>query len=125
MPRSRSLGIGLDGAGPAGGPACLGHLGKDACRARIPARLLVMRFKVLGPLEVVSDGDVMALPAGRAQAVLAMLVLHGNRAVSMERLIEAAWGGSGSPTARTQIQGYVSSLRRAFTARSPVAAGAG
>lgn len=84
-----------------------------------------MRFKVLGPLEVVSDGDVLALPAGRAQAVLAMLVLHGNRAVSTERLIDAAWGGDGSPTARTQIQGYISSLRRAFTSRLPGAAGPG
>lgn len=84
-----------------------------------------MRFKVLGPLEVVSDGDVLTLPAGRAQAVLAMLVLHANRAVSTERLIEAAWGSTGSPTARTQIQGYVSSLRRVFTTRSPGVAGAG
>lgn len=84
-----------------------------------------MRFKVLGPLEVVADGDVLALPAGRAQAVLAMLVLHGNRAVSMERLIEAAWGDDGSPTARTQVQGYISSLRRAFASRLPGAAGAG
>lgn len=81
-----------------------------------------MRFNVLGPLEVVSDGDVLTLPAGRAQAVLAMLVLHGNRAVSMERLIEAAWGGDGSATARTQIQGYISSLRRTLASRLPGAA---
>src|SRR5690349_7738549 len=78
-----------------------------------------MRFNVLGPLEVVSGGDVLALPAGRAQAVLAMLVLHGNQAVSTDRLIEATWGGNGPPTARTQLQGYVSSLRRALSSRSP------
>lgn len=84
-----------------------------------------MRFNVLGPLEVISDGDVLALPTGRAQAVLAMLVLHDNRTVSMERLIEAAWGGDASPTARTQVQGYISSLRRAFAASLPGSAGEG
>jgi DNA-binding SARP family transcriptional activator/Flp pilus assembly protein TadD len=41
-----------------------------------------------------------------------MLLLHANRVVPAQRLIEAAWDGHEPPSARTQIQGFVSMLRR-------------
>ena len=71
-------------------------------------------FQVLGPLEVLAGGQAVMLSAGRARAVLAMLVLHVNQVVSVDRLIEAAWGSADPATARTQLHGFVSSLRRAL-----------
>jgi DNA-binding SARP family transcriptional activator len=75
-----------------------------------------MRFRVLGTVDVVADGRAVALPAGRARTVLAMLVLFANRPVSVDELIEAAWNGRPPTTARTQLHSLVSALRRALTA---------
>jgi len=45
-----------------------------------------MEFRLLGPLEVVDDvGKAVALGGRRPRAVLALLLLRPNRAVSTER----------------------------------------
>ena len=58
-----------------------------------------MEFRLLGPLEVVHDGHVLALPAGKQRSLLLLLLLHRNRAVSTDRLVEELWGGRSPPTA--------------------------
>ena len=52
-----------------------------------------MKFRLLGPLEVVDD-DGGALPLGgpRPRALLAQLLLHPNEVVSTDRLIDGIWG---------------------------------
>lgn len=47
---------------------------------------------------------------------MAQLVLHANRVVSAERLVDAVWGLGAPQTARTQIQICVSRLRRVLGA---------
>ena len=52
-----------------------------------------MEFRLLGPLEVIADdGEPVQLGGARPRAVLAMLLLHPNRVVSVDRLVDAVWG---------------------------------
>lgn len=71
-----------------------------------------MRFVILGPVEMSPDGRPSSSLAQRHRAVLAYLLLHARQVVSVERLIEALWGGAPPETARTQIQIAVSMIRR-------------
>ncbi|HSI93057.1 MAG TPA: BTAD domain-containing putative transcriptional regulator [Jiangellaceae bacterium] len=71
-----------------------------------------MEFRILGPLEVVGPDGAVALPRGRARALLALLVLHAGEVVPTERLVDDLWGGEPPPTAVTALHGLVSSLRR-------------
>jgi DNA-binding SARP family transcriptional activator/tetratricopeptide (TPR) repeat protein len=72
-------------------------------------------FRILGPLEVTGDdGCPVHLPAGRARIVLALLCARAGHIVSSDSLIDAAWNGAPPATAATQVQGFVSALRRAF-----------
>ncbi|OJF12654.1 AfsR/SARP family transcriptional regulator [Couchioplanes caeruleus] len=71
-----------------------------------------MRFGILGPLTI-TDGDVeVAVTAGRDRTVLAMLLLHEGRIVSLHELIDAVWENDPPATARGQLQTCVSRLRR-------------
>jgi len=45
-------------------------------------------FGILGPLEVTRSGCAVPLGGPRQRAVLALLLLEANRAVSMDRLAE-------------------------------------
>lgn len=76
-------------------------------------------FGVLGPLSMTADGAQLSLGAPKQRAVLAMLLVHRNRPVSVEALIDAVWGEAPVPAARTSIQSYISTLRRLL--RSAVA----
>jgi DNA-binding SARP family transcriptional activator/tetratricopeptide (TPR) repeat protein len=46
--------------------------------------------------------------------VLATLVLHPGRVVSVEQFVEELWGGTAPATARNIVQGYVVGLRRSL-----------
>jgi DNA-binding SARP family transcriptional activator len=69
-------------------------------------------FGVLGPLLMTSYGVRVPVGAPKQRAVLAMLLINRNRAVSVESLINAVWGEEPVPAARTSIQAHVSNLRR-------------
>lgn len=70
-------------------------------------------YRILGPLEVCNGlGREFKVPPGRQQIVLGALLCEANRVVSMDHLIDATWEDDPPPTARTQIQICVSSLRR-------------
>jgi DNA-binding SARP family transcriptional activator len=73
-----------------------------------------MRFRILGPLEIWEDGHELQLGAGRQRALLALLLLHANEAVSTERLIDELWDQHPPATAAKVVQGYVSQLRKAL-----------
>jgi SARP family transcriptional regulator, regulator of embCAB operon len=59
-----------------------------------------------------ANGTQVSLGAPKQRAVLAMLLMHRNRPVSVEALIDAVWDQDPVPAARTSIQSYVSTLRR-------------
>src|SRR5262249_61565574 len=79
-----------------------------------------LEFKILGPLEVWRDGNALDLPAGKPRALLAVLLLHRNEVVSVDRLVDALWGERPPATAAKKVQIYVSHLRRALGDGGPV-----
>ncbi|WNI21511.1 BTAD domain-containing putative transcriptional regulator [Streptomyces sp. ITFR-16] len=71
-----------------------------------------VRFRVLGPVEILIGDRPVPLRAGRQQTVLSMLLLEANHVVGTDRLIDAIWGDDPPTTAGSQIQICVSALRR-------------
>ena len=49
---------------------------------------------------------------GKRRSLLALLLLHGNKVVSADRLIDELWGEHPPPTAAKGLQVYVSQLRK-------------
>ncbi|MDQ4118268.1 MAG: tetratricopeptide repeat protein, partial [Actinomycetota bacterium] len=78
-----------------------------------------MEFRLLGPVEV-RDGDrTLRLGGRKPRTLLAVLALDAGRVVGPARLAEAIWEDDPPATASTQIQGYVSALRKQFAAVEP------
>jgi DNA-binding SARP family transcriptional activator len=73
-----------------------------------------MEFRILGPLEVVDQGRVVKLGGAKQRSLLAYLLLHRNRVVARDRLIDELWGDQPPDTAATAIQIHVSQLRKAL-----------
>jgi predicted ATPase/DNA-binding SARP family transcriptional activator len=71
-----------------------------------------VEFRLLGPLEVVAEGRLVALDAPKPRALLAILLLRANEPVSRDLLIEELWAGGPPPSATKVLQTYVSQLRR-------------
>ena len=71
-----------------------------------------MEYRVLGPLEVEADGRILKLGGAKQRALLGLLLLHANEAVSRDRLIDELWNTSPPETASAAIQVYVSQLRK-------------
>lgn len=74
----------------------------------------MVRFRVLGSLEVEVDGVVAELGGARQRAVLAVLLMHANEPVATDRLVSESWGETAPATAIKTAQVYVSRLRRAL-----------
>jgi peptide/nickel transport system substrate-binding protein len=70
-------------------------------------------FRILGPLEVLRGQSGIALGPGNERALLAILLLHPNEAVSTDRLTDLLWE-SPPASASKMIQIYVSRLRRSL-----------
>jgi predicted ATPase/DNA-binding SARP family transcriptional activator len=75
-----------------------------------------VEFRILGPLEVIADGEPVLLGGPKQRAVLAELLLRANAVVSRERLLETVWGEDPPKTAVGTLQVYVHGLRRALGA---------
>lgn len=77
---------------------------------------MAVEYRVLGPLEVLADGAVVPVPAGRCRVLLATLLLRPNRFVTADELIERLWDGD-PPTpdrAHKTLQMIVTRLRQAL-----------
>ena len=71
-----------------------------------------MQYAILGPLEVVRDGEPVPLGGLRQRAVLARLLVDAGRVVPVDRLIDDVWDGRPPATAHKTLQKYVSELRK-------------
>ena len=72
-----------------------------------------MEFRVLGPLEVLTeDGRPVEVTGAKIRALLAMLVLHSGSVVRFDLLIDALWGDDPPQSATNALQVLVSKLRR-------------
>ena len=86
-----------------------------------------MEFRILGPLEVVEDGEPVALGTLKERLVLGVLLLHANEFVSRQRLIDDLWGEAPPPTARKAVNVYLSKVRKALSVAGadPIATASG
>jgi DNA-binding SARP family transcriptional activator len=73
-----------------------------------------MEFRILGPLEVVDEGQPVALGGARQRSLLAILLTRANEVVSTDRLIDELWGEQPPRAAGNTVQYYVSQLRKAL-----------
>jgi DNA-binding SARP family transcriptional activator len=71
-----------------------------------------LEFRILGPLEVVSDGQSLDLGGAKQRALLAMLLVHANEVVSTDRLIDALWEDEPPESAQKALHVHVSNLRK-------------
>lgn len=81
-----------------------------------------VEFRVLGPLEVLLDGEPVFVPGGRGRVLLATLLLRPNQFVSVDELVERLWDGD-PPTvdrAHKTLQTTVLRLRQALGAANRV-----
>src|SRR5262245_47052511 len=74
----------------------------------------LMRFQVLGPLEVTRESVPVPLGGPKQRAVLANLIVRANIVVSADALIGQVWGDEPPESARNVLQTYVSHLRKAL-----------
>ncbi|MDX8148257.1 BTAD domain-containing putative transcriptional regulator [Lentzea sp. BCCO 10_0061] len=73
-------------------------------------------YRLLGPLEVVLDGEPVPVPAGRGRVLLATLLLRANRFTSVDELVERLWEGAPPDLDRAHktLQTVVMRLRQAL-----------
>jgi predicted ATPase/DNA-binding SARP family transcriptional activator len=71
-----------------------------------------MEFRILGPVEVLSEGRRLPLGAPKQQALLALLLLNANAVVSRDRAIDWLWGEQPPGGAANALQVYVHGLRK-------------
>jgi DNA-binding SARP family transcriptional activator len=76
-----------------------------------------MEFRILGPLEVLHNGKLLALRA-KQRAVVGLLVLNSPRPVSRDRLVDELWGDHPPRSALHAIQVYISDIRTALRAQA-------
>jgi len=77
-----------------------------------------LEFRILGPLEVVLEGDPLALGGKRQRALLAALLLQAGRVIAADRLLYDLWGAQPPRTASTSLHNLVSQLRKQLGAET-------
>ncbi|MEW9532564.1 BTAD domain-containing putative transcriptional regulator [Microbispora sp. NPDC049125] len=86
----------------------LGTDGTGQAQDRTPS----MDARVLGALEIRVDGTPVGISARKARLLAAILLSSPNQVVPTDQLIDSLWGERPPPTARKNLQVYVSALRR-------------
>src|SRR5271166_6366189 len=72
----------------------------------------MMRFRLLGPLEIRAGEDWRGIGAPKWRSVLAALLIHPGQIVSADTLINEVWGDAPPARAANLISIYVLRLRR-------------
>ena len=73
-------------------------------------------YRILGPLEVHSEGRLLNIGAAKPRALLVRLLIERGRALPSERLIDDLWEGEPPRSAVQTLQTYVSQLRKSLAA---------
>ena len=71
-----------------------------------------MEIRLLGPLEVRVEDQVVKLPRRQQRALLAALALRAGEVVSTDRLVEDLWGEAPPASANGSLQNVVFGLRK-------------
>ena len=73
-----------------------------------------MQVRLLGPVDVVVDGEPRPVRGLRRKAVLAVLALQAGEVVGTDRLTDVVWGQAAPVTAVNTLQSHMSYLRTVF-----------
>jgi DNA-binding SARP family transcriptional activator len=84
---------------------------------------LGLDYRILGPFEVATNGGSLTLGGAQQRALLALLVIHRNQALTTDRLIDELWADHTPATAVKTLQGYISNLRKLLPADAIVTQG--
>ncbi len=76
----------------------------------------MVRYAMLGPVGVCDGERRVSVGGPRQVALLALLLLNANRAVSSDELIDALWGDLGPQGALKRLQVAIVRLRRTLDA---------
>jgi DNA-binding SARP family transcriptional activator len=79
----------------------------------------MVKFSILGQLEVWCDERRVELGGHKQRAVLAALLVEANRVVSLDRLIDDLWPQRPPARAGATVQVFVSNLRRVLEPERP------
>jgi DNA-binding SARP family transcriptional activator len=71
-----------------------------------------IEFRLLGPLEAVAGGQVIAIGSMQQRAILVALLLARDSVVSTDQLIDVVWGDEPPASAASTLRGLVWRLRR-------------
>lgn len=71
-----------------------------------------MRYRLLGPLQVLLGDTPVDIGGPKQRAVLAALLIAQGRVVSSDRLVDAVWGDVVPGSATASLQAYISNLRK-------------
>jgi DNA-binding SARP family transcriptional activator len=71
-----------------------------------------MRFRILGPLEVLSPEGWTAISAAKWRSLLACLLVRPGQLVSTESLIDELWGDNPPSTANNLVSIYIHRLKK-------------
>ena len=78
-----------------------------------PNGVQMIRFHALGGLTVTDEqGGELGIGGPRQRRLLAMLLIHRNTVVSVDRLADAVFAGDPTPAASTTLRSYVARTRR-------------
>jgi DNA-binding SARP family transcriptional activator len=75
-----------------------------------------MEFRILGPLEVLDGADLRPVAGAGQRALLALLLLHANEVVSVDRLIDELWPGDPPGSGVAALRVRISQLRKSLGA---------
>jgi DNA-binding SARP family transcriptional activator len=72
----------------------------------------MLRFNILGPLEVICEDRVCRPSAPKVRSVLALLLARSNYLVAIDSIIEELWGAEPPRSSVTTAQTYIYHLRQ-------------
>ena len=70
-----------------------------------------LQFRVLGPVEVLHEGETLDLGVYKQRALLSLLLINANDVVSTDRIIDDLWGKSAGKDRQNALWVVVSRLR--------------
>src|SRR5215469_3639247 len=87
---------------------------RDPLTLRLPGKVLVVDFGLLGPLTVSDGARPVTVSAPRQRVLLATLLLSAGRVVSVDTLTEVLWDGEPPAGARGAMHSAIQRLRSAL-----------
>jgi DNA-binding SARP family transcriptional activator len=76
----------------------------------------MIEYRILGPLEVSTDGRMIEVGGPKLRALLVILLLRANQSVPRDVLVHDLWGEQPPAGAQGSLDVYVSRLRKALGA---------